>query len=775
VLSLHYQDKLLRNFKSAQDLLDKTSYYQLLYGDASQAEQISDFWKILRFLSFIRASIPNELPPYINKKEVLDFATALDQYTVEYFRMRATRKHATMVPVEYRSVKYDHVFLSAAMLQRNPELLKGWVTMFITSSAKNVKGESDNQGLFLPFFTQGRSSSSRWYGQMQLLTDELAQRMDDYKGKHRELREAELEFFRAKDDSHSSAARAYTRRVSNQISRRDYYGFSSWLDKYKLERFGTSALMLKDANDSPHHFESILASLVQEPIGSQEVFFRSYRRPIMLLMGLEEGSASEVKRILIRQNYHVTSYNQYAKEASKVGGTQAALDRLGGGIRLWERIYGRPLYDRIFKDWKNLYPMNKKTIKDAGLGARLLVDLRSIDKSMPGLFKLPTIDKVQQSRIWLHYQPYEKKPFVDGSSSSVHRRQPWLVSVDCNTGELSTLVNLAKTPGLDPGASLKNDFGSFHGDKGFIAQTDKMILTDASWGGSYRTKAVTPRLLALFSKENGKFVALDPPTVITNRLAWSPTVAIGEDFFCIQRAGDLRAFYRTSNDIPFHIVRVNSAGKVSPVTVSGRRPELTPFDPADRGPKNIFPHGGRLLVIHSSDHTGHFNPKNGSWEMAKVNERRLTNKDFRSHIFPHHKIGKTGKIPALIIDSQTTYQDRLSIIKGSSNHLIKVQLEIPDDFLNQSVFADHKLSNGTTGKVTGKWWTYAERIGSDTYHLVVLNQTKDDLILGLKMKPGMEWKPGKRTGIFLPLIWALPKENLSAEWMTQVEATKASK
>jgi hypothetical protein len=101
----------------------------------------------------------------------------------------------------------------------------------------------------------------------------------------------------------------------------------------------------------------------------------------------------------------------------------------------------------------------------------------------------------------------------------------------------------------------------------------------------------------------------------------------------------------------------------------------------------------------------------------------------------------------------------LSIEGKGATGRIEVQLEVPDDLLQQPVYGDPVMSNGKSGFLVG-YGTYETRINGDTYHLVVLNQTEKDLILALQIGPGLQWHPGTRKGLFLPIVWALPRSEL---------------
>ena len=352
-------------------------------------------------------------------------------------------------------------------------------------------------------------------------------------------------------------------------------------------------------------------------------------------------------------------------------------------------------------------------------------------------------------------------------------------------GKISTAVNLARAPGFNSNVSNLNSFG-FEGDKGFIVQTKDLILTTAYWAGVKGETDGGQESAVLFHKEDGRFQALDPatsigdaPDVLRKSLGSAGAVAFGDEFLCLQKAGDPDAFYMDNEKTPFQLIRISTAGKVSPVTMFGRRPQLTPFDPVDRFPRMILRDGGRLLVIRDPSHIAHFNPADNSWEMDdQDNAKRmetafeLTTNDYRSHIFPRSTIQVGNGKPDLIVSYTTSLPDMLvleSESHGEGEIRIKVRLELPDGFSTQPIFSDLLHSNGQSGNVVG-YATYDNRKGKEDYGLVVLNQTKDDLILGMQVGLHRRWLPGKRIGAFLPLVWAVPKSELISAY----SAKKAS-
>lgn len=416
-----------------------------------------------------------------------------------------------------------------------------------------------------------------------------------------------------------------------------------------------------------------------------------------------------------------------------------------------------------------------------GIGARLLTDLRQIDKLMPGMFTMPTIDNKSPERMWLRYQPFENQPYRESYTAPL-RRQPWVVGVDCASGEIKISVNIANAPGLDPGAAHKNAIGNVDHYSGFMSQTDEMILTTVNWPGMNHRSAKVRDTGVLIRKNDGGLVGLNPQTTIAEltdlvngTMYGFGAVAVGNEFITAQKTGDPDKFYSSERDEPKRLVRISPTGTVNPITVTGRRPQLSPFDPIDRSPQMIVPDGGRVMVVHDWDYVARYTPKDGSWQLsegqAKTNRdiaTRVVTADFQKHIFSRHKIPKSEKSPELIVKWEETLPDQLTVFKGGKGECrIKINLVIPENFAKQPVFGDWIKDSDKKKDGPSDYWTYESRKGSEAYHLVVLSQTKTDLILALQIGRGFHWSPGKHTGEYLPLLWALSIEELHAAIMAQ--------
>ena len=785
-LSLYYQNLLLDSLDEARALLDEAAYYQSRHGEASLRWKNSDFWDVTRLLSFIRASIPKTLPPDVSESTVRDFGADLDRFTAEYFRIRASMDRPTPAPADF-SQRRGRRAISAAMLRRNPELLRGMVTMLFVCSTDKAGEDGANKGLFGEISDTYRNPA--WYGKEKILADAVAARMDEYRGSRRFLHEAELALIRSKGDARPAAARAL-REIQARLGRRDHFHKPTWLPisfgDGDLYHFGAANLLDRGHPKVPRHSESMLVGFVHEPRGIRDwITHQGYEGAIRSIIQLEENPAQDA----FRKDFDLNVWKPYVglmESTAKLPDHSRSMADLLEGAALQEMIQGIPLHAPLAAHWRRLFPGREST--DGGAPkARLLADLRATDGAPSGLFEAPMIDN-RRRLLWMLYHPFERDSTTlrRGSHTLLSgvKRQPWMIGVDCVSGEIAIRANLAHAPGLNPGAALRNSpqlsVSSSGYEPGFLAQTNDLVFTNALWTGAELGGAFVPNVGVLIAKDSGSLIGLDPP-----RAAGIPldpatgmgrsvgAVAVGDEFFYLQQVGDLRAHYQTKNLIPYQIMRVGASGKARPVTVHGRRPALTPFDAADRSPQAVYCDGDRLLVMNERGDVGQFNPKDDSWDMevrAKTGEaRKLATEDFRSWIFPHHTVKGWGKESQIVIDAQKLLPGMLNIrIPGRGEARLKVELEIPEDFRKQKVF-DSALAMVKTrdgSRVSGgEFKSFDELNAEESFCMVVLNQTENDLILGLQSGSLHEWYPGKRSGLFLPLIWTLPK----ADFLKAVE------
>lgn len=779
ILYAEYQRRICHGMNEIQALLDQAAFYQLRFDKDSYKWKSDLFWHAVLELSYLRASIPSILPSGIEKEPILDFEEELDRFTVEYFRRRSGLNPQKMPMVQ--GVWYRDVKIPTFMFQRNPELLKGWVTVFLASSAKwpNIS-EIGFQYTLFGSETDTNEDYFDWYGRKRLLVDAISKRMDEYKLPNLSFRKSELAYIVSTGDAHGSAARAYASEWS-KLSRRDCRHMPKWVNHILPKRFGVSSIFEDQTYSTMIHSEQMLAPLVHEPLGSLDwINHPNYRLRIDHLLIMEGLSIPEGEKFAKNNS---TGYQRFAEIISSLPNKNEELQRLFGGVQLLEKIYGIPQSEEVSKHWQRVYQYNPNQVypndgnvtkeepdRNTELSARILIDLRQVDKSLPGFFTRPTKDSVNRGHMWMYYQPSEDKVHTEMTNNYPRQfsinRQPWLLKVDCTTGQILTRVNLGQAPGVDSNAVAASMLGYFR-YSGLLAQTNTQILTGVRWSGMESDPSKVKEVSILINKSDGRFIPLDKPLVVAE-----PTdmvlstarsvgaVGINEQFFCLKYTDDPKTLEMDTDDKPLELSSISADGKVNHISKYGRRPELTPFDPIDRAPMMILRDGERLLVIKDRNYLGHYDPKVNSWAVNEADAaksfqtaKNLVTRDFQSFIFPHHKVDRP-KGGYYVIKYKHTFPDMLAVedSKGNESRL-KVRLELPDGFTEQ---IDSHLQSAE-----GAFLTYKKWIDKNRYHIVVLDQTKDDLILGMVDTGGfggLGWFPGFLHGSYLPIMWALPKE-----------------
>jgi len=765
-LTLRHQWLILNSLDAAQNLVDQMAYYLSRHGAQSLGWRKHGLNHTLIALSFMRASIPAVLPDGVSPDAVSLFCESLDSYTAEYFRIRLSAKQPSMMREGMRiNFRMQGEYVTAAMLRRNPELLKGWLSLFFAAS--NVTPENSYYEELFTVLTGG--GMPHQYGKKKLLLDAIAARMEQVSPPQRAQREAELAYLSSFGDARIAATRKYCEAVSMQ-GRMRWHKTPSWvaLDTV-LARFGMSSLGQQSGN------EWLIPSVVHEPLGGNDWLSQAgYEWVIRTHMRLEVIPHGDAKRYR-DVNSPWNSFTSRAEAASKQKDAHRALNEIYDKAGRWELIHGRVTRDPLEKHCRRLFPLENPDQPNEGLKAPLLVDLRNLDPSMPGMFLMPTVDNKKKDRIWLHYQPFEKEP-QSGTTPLSLRRQPKVVGIDCGSGKIMVTADIAKAPGLSPGAAARNSLGLIQHYTGFLSQTDDLILTSVRWGGMESRAAAMPEAGVLIRKDTGQLIGLKP-AVALQELSDLPyatmyafgAVAVGDHFIsAIESERGENPSGRSSNN-PHELIKVGPDGTVTTLTQYGRRPQVTPFDPIDRIPRMLVPDGNRVLVLHNWEHGARYSPANDTWQMCgekpdqlhKLTKQKV-DQDFRHHIFSCHRIPKSESAPEIIIQWDQTLPGMLALSKhGGELRRIQVNLEMPEGFADEIVYSFDARDK------QNQFVSYRTHEGTDKFSIVVLNQTKTHLILAKQVGRGFRWSVGKRTGEYLPLLWALPIKELQDALMAQ--------
>ena len=788
-LAIDHQNRLLGGLEEARLLLDQAAFYQLKYGDSALQwvdpyDQIPtvggflSFWNVVKLLSLYNASIPKILPEGIAKQEVLSFQNDLGNFTKDYFRVRSMLKTTSLAPRH----KSDH--MSAAMFRRNQELLEGWANQLIHAEANQSKRRLPRVSLLEQLTGNKLDSHFDYYGKNNYLFEKAHSRIEnDYDGDHYKLRIAGIEAVFPQNGERADSVNRFVRMRSN-LSRRNYARSGSWVYLNEFKHFGTGVMLDKKFKKRPFqplNHDEIISSLIHEPRGSLDwIAHPGYHSMNKNILRFEERNNNSFK------NSFISRYTKKAKQVINELDASTKLLRILEVAKDVELVYGYPIYDPLVKKLEELYPDKMGITKHQSANAKLLTDFRKTDEYMPGLFEFPLIDEKNRNLMWFKYQSFEEKPerpWYKASDSDLVRpvgRHPRLIGVECVSGEITMDADLNEAPG--PGPQL-GDWYVFGGNfrKVNLAQNDDFLLVNHEWEKGGVLPLTREKVGVLVRKSDGHMITLDPPAAIGRTQNFidgsyfsTAAVGIGDKFYFLN---EVKGHEKSSLRNHFELTRVGPNGKVKPITKYGRRPAMTPFDAIDRMPKMIMRDRNKLFVVNNkSRHIGWYDYKNDEWKISEKNHKKNVSiakkihaRDYRKFIYPHHKVNGSKICPTIYIRWGASYPNALSCETADGHKfLIRVGLDMPENILDQHVFTDSIMNNDKGYSYPTDYWTYASKNKNERYGLVVLNQTKTDIILALQVDNAF-WSPGRRSGVFLPLLWSLPIDEFRSYALNNIE------
>lgn len=259
--------------------------------------------------------------------------------------------------------------------------------------------------------------------------------------------------------------------------------------------------------------------------------------------------------------------------------------------------------------------------------------------------------------------------------------------------------------------------------------------------------------------------------------SWIKVAGVGDDFYFFDESG-----YKTSENFAkkrdhekaVSVYRLDSEMKLTPLIEHGRRPSITPFDGPKTLPTEIVPSDTRLLVYNGDRHA-YFNPRDHSWDAVKNHHEEFGYKMFHfarhelhRHMDPIHNILIDGIETGWKVNFKKPRQGKLWCEHDELGAMeLPVQLDLPKSFCNETTFVISELvpveEGSTSQKHVPTERTFDEYTNKYPLHVVVLNQTEDNLILGLQPGPGFSWRRPSRDGIRFPFLWKISKKEVLAK------------
>lgn len=312
-----------------------------------------------------------------------------------------------------------------------------------------------------------------------------------------------------------------------------------------------------------------------------------------------------------------------------------------------------------------------------------------------------------------------------------------------------------------------------------LAQTNDRILTSVGWyDKNYSGNKMGS---VIIDKKTAKAYPIPGnPSLLGNKGdvsldLWdrnNGVAAVGAHFFYLNHAGEWTGgAVKGVRSEELAIFQVFPDLSVKPLTIMGRRPELTPFDVPNRAPIAITPHGERLMVIHPST-IAEYDPVKGDWSItASLPSEKPTNKhtntvadaQYWAFLQSIHDIKREGESTGWIAMGWWHPPGVLpfaSRTKGGKN--IRLTAAIPDDFL-KNTYAIAEPTFDKDGMHEGKKIIIKDHPRFKVANLVVLAQTEANLILGMQTGDNYQWDQPSRNSHHLPFLWKISKKEILSQ------------
>lgn len=787
--SLALSDQLAYQLPAARKFLHQASWYLERRGkDALDGGtdlwqvygtyKYNEIWYAIQALSAIRALIiPGHLPDHLGP-EFETFAAELDALTRHYFTLLQTVPD----PDFYR---YCLQAADFRLCQRNPALAEGLAAMA-------AKGASLTVLLRVPSEEADSSDQFQWMQSRKDLARKMIGSIANNPSLRMRLSKADLECFVADGAQRPHTIRqllgAYAEARWHTTPTRDDSG-TSLLSQVILNSCTTARLFDRDNFCSLEHDGSVLPSVLfsARPAPDHLIRFNAYHEIFCVLNQQEAwkqgGNPNNIdpfrERIIAYDPWELRRLKAETSSRRPVNGpsTQTSSRHGPPGIPMTPK--SRNLYTVICGGGKNrekpeyppVPPKEPETLK-----ATLLADLRT--SRSPGTIIWPLVDNVDSDLLWVFYFPSAGDGIrvnqPGGGGAQPHDYEctaPWLLGINCRDGSVVRKVNLHSAVGEAYGMDLSNRKCVVWGMS--LDQTRDRILTSVGW---YDKGWASNKMgSVIIDKETGRAHPIAGNPKIAGGKGdvsldlWSRdngVAAVGGRFFYLANpegwnGGAIEGLLPT-------IFQVSPDLSVKSLTVTGRRPEMSPFDALNRAPIAITPHGGRLMVIHPSI-IAEYDPEGGDWSItASLPSEKPTNKhtntvadaqywDFLRSI---HELKIGGESTGWIA---VGWWHRPGVLPFASRTkapcAIRITAGIPDDFLN-ATYAIEETKYDKNGAHPGKKTLIKDHPRFKESNMVVLAQTEEDLILGMQTSDYYEWKHPSRNAHHLPFLWKISKNEI---------------
>jgi hypothetical protein len=675
----------------------------------------------------------------------------------------------------------------AHLFQRNPELVNGMVEM-VTSGASLpglLSGSSHTNhsiGMGIEYGIHG------WMEPLKHLARRMIERIGDPQSPYMRFKKADLECFVSDSADRPQAAHRLVDATAEVFARTDPYDGEMDYDLLSqgiMDIHTTSYLFDRHANRySFAHGASMLPSLLLSPRPSPDLLMRQMSY-LKALNALRRGNYQENGKGHPATESFKEKVALYHPDDLKWIQKRGFLKRKSRGpTRISADPKAKTLHALIYGSGKNKEDQDNPTKQEPApptLTATLLADLRK--GGSPGIAIWPLVDEADPSRLWIYYFPTVGEiirvnlPGNGAQSDDLDYKAPWLLAINCRDGSMAQAVDLHAAVGSAYGQNPSGRTCTIW-DMAFD-QNRSRILTNVGW--SQEGWASNKMNAVVIDKATGKSHPLPGNAVISEgnvhlmKELWEfrvGAVGIGERFYYLDRASERNGgAIDGAASSALAVFQIDADLTVKPLTVLGRRPDRTPFDAIDRAPMAIIRDRDKLFVANQST-LAHHTPESGKWAVL---DPASTQQNVGKSLAPVldairaeslrsiHEIQMDGKPTGWTAMAWNHPAGEIAFdSKTHGNKKIRFKAQIPENFFNTTITSE-RMPNDKDGKKVFRDVLLKDHSRFKIPDLVVLAQTKDDLILGMQTSGYYEWKHPSRNAPHLPFLWKISKQEILSQ------------
>ena len=763
-VALDLSDRMTHELPLARALLHQAGYYFDFRIQNRQAVNRRDnaFCLVINALSYMRAAIYPDFVPESLSNDFIMFGEELDAFTKRYYDLLALEKTTDIG----RSMPYSggHRWL----FKRNPEFYRGIVQ---TTRRINRINQIFPHGL------------DKHHGGTQLARDILGT-LDDDTSPKAELFKADIRCYLASAEEAPLLTRRFIAAAMN-------YNRVDW---YKLDISDRAATSMVSRHTPDSWFDwtenggGTLPTLVHSPRPSPEAI----RKPGCYLN--TNFYRSGLPRPMEDRWFQIGSSDDWYDKKMQAAMTRKDAVRLRNlldALPLHHMYSGHEHQSLLGKRYGGvLKQLTAPEVPGTGVTGTLTADFRSATTANPGSARWFLRDQENPDLLWIFYfSSIEQSLGVDSSGKAVwYSEKPqtafrniWLLGYNCRTEKMEMKVNLHQSALQAIGCN--EPAGAMGAWDMALDQNKSAIMTNVkvSHGRENRSHSHGTRIIVI-DKATGTVRCLPEGHEIADftqrktHACWVNVAGLDDDFYFIDESGYRASVNRNAKSgdkKTVSIYRVDADLKVSPLVEHGRRPALTPFDAPDTIPTELAVDDKRLLVYNGKLHAS-FNPKENSWETVGNHHTRygylmyhFAQRELHRHMDPVHNIHVEGADTGWKIDFQKPKPGKLWCLHDKLGAMdLNVKLEIPQDFRDNTTFVVNEPGPEEPGsssrKSIFKEKSFDEYTKDHPPRVVVLNQTDDNLILGMQAGAAFRWTRPSREGVHLPFLWKVSKKEVLA-------------